>query len=222
MESIVSTPSSWCLSPSHHPDPNTPSPGIVSGESDHIMDPPFRSRKRPLDEINESQEGVSVAPNDLTKRIRKGGSNLACPFRKRNPRKFNFRDRPACTSGCFDSLPLLKRHIETHHGTFGRSRYTCDRCHASFATSIDRAEHSRRDPPCACQEAPTSAPPDPEDGITERALNVMMSRSPGNRVSSWGDLWNLLFPGDSTVPSSGKATLRCGILLRFRAHTWQD
>ncbi|ROV97369.1 hypothetical protein VMCG_06848 [Cytospora schulzeri] len=103
----------------------------------------------------------------------------SCPFRKRNPGRFNVRDYPQCALTSFTNLALLKR---------------------SFQDEDKLAEHQRNDERCEVAPDP-DVENDPEIGITSEISQKLTERGK-TKVNSWKDIWRLLFPSDQFVPNS--------------------
>ncbi|KAK3291306.1 uncharacterized protein B0H64DRAFT_450959 [Chaetomium fimeti] len=126
-----------------------------------------------------------------------------CPFRKRNPTRFNIRDHEACARAPFDSIRGLKHHIVTYHRKESTlARHQCRRCKQQFETEIALEDHLLlpRDQICEVTEA---SPVDYEDGITEEmARNLLYGRNATEETWTWGGVWTLLFPDDPEVPDS--------------------
>ncbi|KAF2970748.1 hypothetical protein GQX73_g2821 [Xylaria multiplex] len=122
---------------------------------------------------------------------------LSCPYRKRNPARFNVRSFPNCATNGFGDLPTLKRHIRTYHRR--RPGYTCARCRKTFERKEELDEHLRALPTQLCDVLERDN--DPEDGINEEIENILAERKNNRKVSSWEELWRVLFTDDKTIPS---------------------
>lgn len=104
---------------------------------------------------------------------------FACPFRKRNPLRFNIREHPDCSLGSFRTMAVLKRHIMNAHPV------------PKPCVDVGRLQDSHV--------------VDPEDGITSETTKILQGRST-SRVATWESLWTLLLPGDTEPPSHGIET----------------
>ncbi|KAK3303924.1 uncharacterized protein B0T15DRAFT_398611 [Chaetomium strumarium] len=99
----------------------------------------------------------------------------SCPFRKRNPVRFNVRDFQNCAVQGFPDIPQLKRDMGS-------------RTALEEHLAVDKAQI------CNPQQAASSA--DPEDGITNSIEDTLNDRKAVNKIDCWEGLWHLLFPQD--------------------------
>ncbi|KAK3392548.1 hypothetical protein B0T20DRAFT_361272 [Sordaria brevicollis] len=113
--------------------------------------------------------------------VESGGQGLSCPFRKRNPKKFNIRDHLYCAVRPLDDITLLKCKEDM------QSR-----------EALDAHIQLPRDKICSPQEGPASR--DPEDGITAQVENLLNNRKANAKIANWESLWGILFPSDAVVP----------------------
>ncbi|KAI5928767.1 hypothetical protein F4810DRAFT_705699 [Camillea tinctor] len=129
-------------------------------------------------------------------------SLFSCPYRKRNPRRFNTRDHHSCAAKGW-VWPFLKRHIMNSHMREGQVRmqaaFSCQRCTQGFNTSTALREHVRLNT-CDYVDPPEETLGDPEDGITQSERERLKARNV-NKINNWSDLWRLLFPTDQEIPS---------------------
>ncbi|KAK7436410.1 hypothetical protein Landi51_12587 [Colletotrichum acutatum] len=170
-----------------------------------------RTKKRPAeeqggddghDEMDENagqDQGPTRRGRSKRRKIGRPGG-FSCPFRKRNPWRFNARDFDACANKSYkhmtelkpDSAQLHRRHISAEHGN-----QSCTYCGQPRAAG----DH----PPEVClrnrQLNPNSDPRDPEDGVDNLKDESLRSRAAGCKIQTWGQLWNLLFPDDEEIPS---------------------
>ncbi|KAL2195609.1 hypothetical protein P885DRAFT_79048 [Corynascus similis CBS 632.67] len=107
--------------------------------------------------------------------------HLSCPFRKRNPLRFNVRDSQACAVMAWQNISLLKQAMGSREAL---------EAHASVG----------KDQICDPRTVPSSA--DPEEGITSGIEDILNDRKAGTKIDDWTSLWRLLFPGDIEVPDS--------------------
>ncbi|KXX74658.1 hypothetical protein MMYC01_209264 [Madurella mycetomatis] len=124
-----------------------------------------------------------------------------CPFRKRNPVRFNVRDHERCAKGPFGSMSELRYHLVLHH----RRKlvgYKCRRCNLDFGTDTALDSHLLlpKDEMCEVNTAPIFY--DPEDGITDEVGRILAAESGPHESLTWEKIWRLLFPGDPHVPNS--------------------
>lgn len=130
-----------------------------------------------------------------------GGCVLSCPYRRRNPRRFNIRDHQTCATDVFLDIAQVKLHVRTHHLTCTH-HLKCPRCHRVFFTLNDVSAHLAVPTSQICELSSEGMPVDPEDGIpfeVERTIRESMKET-GHIVKLWAQLWRLLFPEDTTVP----------------------
>ncbi|KAL2128021.1 hypothetical protein VTI74DRAFT_9841 [Chaetomium olivicolor] len=122
----------------------------------------------------------------------------SCPFRKRNPARFNIRDHESCARAPLCSVSELLRHVITHH-RLKAPRHQCQRCKLDFDDKVALEKHLLlpRDQMCEVAMPP---PHDSEDGITDDMLEVLAARYATEQTWSWEALWSLLFPTDVEVP----------------------
>ncbi|KAL2264592.1 hypothetical protein VTJ83DRAFT_7102 [Remersonia thermophila] len=123
----------------------------------------------------------------------------SCPFRKRNPARFNIRDYEACARRPFRSIPGLIHHIFTHHRRQA-STYQCRRCKTRFSSEMALEAHLTLPRDQICDVNP-SLHDDPEDGIPEDNLRVLVAQ--GGALQdwwTWESIWQLVFPEDLEVP----------------------
>ncbi|KAL2265107.1 hypothetical protein VTJ83DRAFT_6207 [Remersonia thermophila] len=123
------------------------------------------------------------------------GIRYSCPFRKRNPLRFNVRDFQICAVQDFSDLSLVKRHVKTFHRQ-STLPFTCPRCRRSMGSPEALDEHLSVDPDQMCAVRKVPAPPDPEDGITARIERELNERKSNKKIGSWEAMWKLLFPRD--------------------------
>ncbi|KAK1519291.1 hypothetical protein CABS01_16611 [Colletotrichum abscissum] len=100
----------------------------------------------------------------------------SCPFRKRNPRKFNARDLDSCANRSYKNMT--------------------DFMYDSMGDILSRSTESSR------QSKPDAGPQDPENGVNIRKVAL----TSGNMIQTWHQLWGLLFPDDEEIPSPNKRT----------------
>lgn len=129
-------------------------------------------------------------------------SNLSCPYRKRNPLRFNVRDRYVCATHSFADMSQLKKHIRAHHPPVQRNSgpFLCPRCCQGFPSKDEFDIHLRQ--PVVCRLAEGQDGTDPEDGITQKIISSLEARSQKAKIDNWTSLWKLLFPHDRKVPDA--------------------
>ncbi|KAF6800122.1 ankyrin repeat protein [Colletotrichum sojae] len=128
----------------------------------------------------------------------KGEVRLSCPFRKRNPLRFNVRDHLNCATQSFQSITLVKKSERS--------------IRTSLAAAVTRnSAHSKRgmiisevSPDQICQTREAIDVPvieDPENGITPEIAEKLRDRRLKVSVTNWAALWQTLFPADEEVKS---------------------
>ncbi|KAL1838074.1 hypothetical protein VTJ49DRAFT_3094 [Mycothermus thermophilus] len=125
-----------------------------------------------------------------------------CPFRKRNPVRFNVRDHEACARAPFGSIPALIHHIITHHRRQA-STHQCRRCKTRFASETALETHLMlpRDQICDAEPSPHD---DPEDGIPEGIFRLLVAKEDALQDWwTWESIWQLVFSDDLEVPDPG-------------------
>ncbi|KAM0226551.1 hypothetical protein ACHAPA_002932 [Fusarium lateritium] len=135
-----------------------------------------------------------------TKRLRpnpKEDENLrlSCPFRKRNPHRFNVRDHHSCAMTYFPKFAELRQHIVKQHKRDDPSAYVCDRCSRDFPTRKELRDHQRLPKEYMCDIADADA----ESGIDPQTATKLLSRKRASGTSpevQWKEIWNIVFPDD--------------------------
>ncbi|KAK4226563.1 hypothetical protein QBC38DRAFT_537060 [Podospora fimiseda] len=129
-----------------------------------------------------------------------GISNFSCPYRKRNPLRFNVREHYVCATHSFSDMSQLKKHIRAHHPPVQRNAgpFLCPRCCQGFPSKNDLDSHLRQLTVCRLSDDHGGA--DPEDGITQKIISSLEARSLKAKIDNWVSLWKLLFPHDSVIP----------------------
>ncbi|KAK0723323.1 hypothetical protein B0T26DRAFT_750602 [Lasiosphaeria miniovina] len=122
--------------------------------------------------------------------------NLSCPFRKRNPVRFNVRDHQSCAVQSFPDISQLKRHVKNFHKPRSASVFACPRCKQDMKTKEAYEDHLAvpNNEICTPQEVPPS--PDPESGITSRIEDLLNGRKANSKIDTWDSLLRTLFPLD--------------------------
>ncbi|AEO61273.1 hypothetical protein MYCTH_2070870 [Thermothelomyces thermophilus ATCC 42464] len=126
-----------------------------------------------------SPDGGGKRQKVLPTHQRPATAEFSCPFRKRNPVRFNVRDFQSCAVMSFPNMSQLKRAMKSK-------------------MALEEHISVSRDQICDPQEAPSRA--DPEDGITSGIEEVLNERKTDGKIDDWKSLWRLLFPGDAKIP----------------------
>ncbi|KAK4218615.1 hypothetical protein QBC37DRAFT_274665 [Rhypophila decipiens] len=129
-----------------------------------------------------------------------GSFNYSCPYRKRNPLRFNVRDKNVCATHSFTDMSQLKKHIRAHHPPVQRSAglFSCPRCCQGFPVKDDLDGHLRQAVMCSVADDQGGA--NPEDGITGKIITSLEARTVKAKIDNWDSLWKLLFPHDQEIP----------------------
>ncbi|KAH8906140.1 hypothetical protein BR93DRAFT_979261 [Coniochaeta sp. PMI_546] len=129
----------------------------------------------------------SIAQGDTAERRSTHG--YSCPYRKRNPDRFNEQDYPDCALAGFEDMEDLLCHIKFTHA---RKFTFCFRCRQDFRTEDALRAHIRREDWCEISHRDL----DVEDGIGDGVLE--------DDVLAWDELWTRLFPDqeDTNQPRS--------------------
>ncbi|KAI8682357.1 hypothetical protein LRP88_14449 [Fusarium phalaenopsidis] len=156
-------------------------------------------------QVRREDEGDEFSDGDgsgylPTKRVRpnpKEDENLrlSCPFRKRNPHRFNVRDHHSCAMTYFPKFAELRQHIVKQHKRDDPSSYVCDRCNRDFVTRKELRDHQRLPKELMCDIADHDA----ESGIDPSTATKLLSRKRASGTSpevQWKEIWNIVFPDD--------------------------
>ncbi|KAF4446901.1 hypothetical protein F53441_9532 [Fusarium austroafricanum] len=120
---------------------------------------------------------------------------LSCPFRKRNPHRFNVRDHHSCAMTYFPKFAELRQHIVKQHKRDDPSAFVCDRCSRDFPTRKELRDHQRLPKEYMCDIADADA----ESGIDPQTATKLLSRKRASGTSpevQWKEIWNIVFPDD--------------------------
>lgn len=120
---------------------------------------------------------------------------LSCPFRKRNPQRFNVRDHHSCAMTFFPKFAELRQHIVKQHKRDDPSAFVCGRCNRDFTTRRELHHHQRlpREQMCEISDH------DPESGIDGSTSTKLLSRKRASGTSAdvqWREIWSIIFPED--------------------------
>ncbi|KAK4224030.1 hypothetical protein QBC38DRAFT_486407 [Podospora fimiseda] len=127
------------------------------------------------------------------------GMRYSCPFRKRNPARFNIRDHESCAKSPFTSIMDLRKHIVAYH-KYKYPPLQCRRCRVKFDSESALSEHMMlpRDQMC---DLDLNKNEDPENGIKDETVTALCDNDPKAKWS-WERMWHFLFPNDAEVPDS--------------------
>ncbi|KAK4450404.1 hypothetical protein QBC34DRAFT_402671 [Podospora aff. communis PSN243] len=122
-----------------------------------------------------------------------------CPFRKRNPLRFNCREWEYCAKAPFKSMTDLKKHIIKYHYQ-QELAFKCIRCRERFARMEDLESHMLVDAIDICERRTGERDQRDEETINDAVAERLRSRT---EQFGWEKLWETLFPRDVKVPAAG-------------------
>ncbi|KAK0709339.1 hypothetical protein B0T26DRAFT_721229 [Lasiosphaeria miniovina] len=130
---------------------------------------------------------------------------IRCPYRARNPRRFNVREHQGCAMTYFTLMSDLRQHVVKKHARDDTSMYSCARCNEIFATKSEQETHVKRAEGCPSRAL------DPEDGVDGETIMRILDRhrettKSGGEIlveKQWAELWMLIFHNDDpcAIPS---------------------
>ncbi|UKZ87337.1 uncharacterized protein TrAFT101_003145 [Trichoderma asperellum] len=182
---------------------STPSQGGSSqggsGGGDSSSAGKRKKQTRGDEDDGEFTDGEGLGYNPL-KKLRpnpKDDENLrlSCPYRKRNPSRFNVRDHHSCAMTYFPKFAELRQHIVKQHKRDDPSAFVCDRCNRDFHTRKELRDHQRLPKEEMCDILDH----DPESGVDGTTSIKLLSRKRASGASpeaQWKEIWNILFPDD--------------------------
>ncbi|KAF7554411.1 hypothetical protein G7046_g6817 [Stylonectria norvegica] len=165
---------------------------IDSHDALHATSPPM-SRKRPLESSALDRSPSSTSSEESQSKRPKSMTRYSCPYRKRNPLRFNVRDYQTCATQGFSSITLVKRHVMTAHLIHATK---CGRCGGQFRTPESLLAHDFN---FSCSPE-TIGPCQLEDGIDSQQEARLRDRRARSQVLQWDTLWKTLFQDDNMVP----------------------
>lgn len=197
------------------PNQTSSSPSTVKEESDSYGQPLYNGIGKGKRKADGGSEDGDEFGDDSGKRDEEGNpitgvprqpgragtsANFSCPYRKRNPLRFNVREYYVCATHSFADMSQLKKHIRAHHPPVQRNAgpFSCPRCFQGFPTKNDLDDHLRQ--PDVCHITFDQGGSDPEDGITQKIIISLEARTLKLKIDNWVSLWKLLFPRDAAVP----------------------
>ncbi|KAK2006215.1 hypothetical protein LZ32DRAFT_663814 [Colletotrichum eremochloae] len=128
---------------------------------------------------------------------------LPCPYRLRNPTRFNVTDKWQCATGKWKSVDELQAHIVKEHKHSGNAQlFQCPRCDKGFPDPAAFRDHLMlpKDKMCDPRSEDSSAGGDVEDGLTAARARDLCDKVKNETLRSWDDLWRWLFPMDKVAP----------------------
>ncbi|KAI1336094.1 hypothetical protein F5Y15DRAFT_218484 [Xylariaceae sp. FL0016] len=154
--------------------------------------------------VTDSEPGTNSPPECRVRtrgpynKKRRVPGELSCPFRKRNPLRFNVRDHEACANKSYGDVFQLKKHLLSCHLKIS---VTCSRCQRRFPTPRHTQEHMQQCPDPLPLIPHTMEATNPEDGFGQEIEWRLRDRRKAYAVQDWETIYVLLFPNE-TVPSS--------------------
>lgn len=163
-----------------------------------------QSEKQPDEEDQEDPhsggEGSSPVRSKKIK-VEPPDDRFSCPYRKRNPLKFNVREYNTCATTYFSDFTNLKRHIKLYHRCQPRLPNVCFRCGVDQWSRERLMSHLQLPPDRMCLVQNEAQNSDPEEGITQEVEELLNERKSNVRINTWSSLWQALFGSDDEVLS---------------------
>ncbi|WQF79250.1 hypothetical protein CDEST_04264 [Colletotrichum destructivum] len=169
-------------------------------DADEIRDDP--SIKSKANELNNDSPNSGHLPIGID-RGHGGTQTLPCPYRLRNPARFNVNDRWLCATGKWKNVAELQAHIVKDHRQSGSADlFQCPRCEKGFPEPSAFKEHLMLPKDQICDPRPElpSTGGDVEDGIPAIRARDLAEKVERETIKTWDDLWRWLFPSDRMVP----------------------
>ena len=157
------------------------------------------------DDQHDDQSGGDGSSPARSKKIRvePPDNRYPCPYRKRNPLKFNVRDYNTCATASYSDFTNLKRHIKLYHRRQARLPYVCFRCGIDQESRDQLMAHVQLPPDEICAVRQEAQNADPEEGITQEVEDLLNERKSKVKIDTWPSLWQALFGcGDEVMSSS--------------------
>ncbi|KAK4643730.1 hypothetical protein QC761_405570 [Podospora bellae-mahoneyi] len=170
-----------------------PTKGMDGEEPTELQSPSSPTRPIVRDLLSEHQD-LSEPAEDTA------GPRYPCPFRKRNPVRFNIREHESCAKAPF-SFTELRHHLASHHKQTFRPRQ-CRRCKVQFDSDMALLEHLMLPKDRICDVDSPKNLYDQEDGISPDVEKALHDPKQSNDSWTWESIWNLLFPCDTEIPDS--------------------
>ncbi|KAH9210188.1 hypothetical protein DL95DRAFT_413234 [Leptodontidium sp. 2 PMI_412] len=155
-----------------------------------------RKREDDDDQDSNNKEGRSPKrPRMLLSPPRNAddSTKFACPYRKRDPRKYCVKYWKACALTPQDTVARVKGHLYRHHRIF-----PCQRCKALFKDQDAVNLHLMEQDVCERRDV------EHVDGVTTEIFEKLRSKKKTQRdqteADRWKDIYKLLFPNEM-IPS---------------------
>ncbi|KAF4960499.1 hypothetical protein FGADI_906 [Fusarium gaditjirri] len=156
-----------------------------------------RPRRLPKRKRDDGDEDDGNEESSKSQRV-DGDSEIrmfACPYFKRNPRKYGQPKWKSCAHPGYRDIHRVKEHMYRRHSL---PEYQCLRCRMDLETSEALEAHSQQLEACTpCIGA--------QDGLNQDQVKKMRSKKGTGKNKSEGDRWNdvysIAFPYDQQTPS---------------------
>ncbi|KAK3988240.1 hypothetical protein QBC44DRAFT_244036 [Cladorrhinum sp. PSN332] len=159
------------------------------------------------------RNGKHTPPANI-KDLGHGRFEFMCPFRLKDPLRFNVRDWYDCATKVYvceessskrNELNELRRHLKLKHARPGApSPPYCSKCKEEFPTEMRLDDHAKQET-CTYRELFMSN--DPLDGLTqdaERELSSKQGRQGASAMTQYRQICHIVLGADSEVPSPGE------------------
>ncbi|VBB74117.1 Putative protein of unknown function [Podospora comata] len=136
------------------------------------------------------------ATSDSPAGLMRSGNKFACPYFKRNPRKY--QKWTSCPGPGWEEVHRVKTHLYRRH----RLPIQCPRCWDTFEEDTILQNHLQQDPPCTMQQNRI-----PHEGFTKDQEKKLRSRKKAQPnmtdEDKWVEIYMILFPDDDpdSVPT---------------------
>ncbi|KAF5620333.1 uncharacterized protein FTJAE_11690 [Fusarium tjaetaba] len=149
-------------------------------------------RKRASDDDDEGNEESSKSQRiDGDTEVRM----FACPYFKRNPRKYGQPKWKSCAHPGYRDIHRVKEHMYRRHSL---PEYQCRRCRVDLKTSDALEAHLQQQRACT----PSIGA---QDGLSQDQVKRMRSKKGTGKnkdeVERWNDVYAIAFPHDQDTPS---------------------
>lgn len=119
----------------------------------------------------------------------------SCPYRKRNPLRFNVSDYSSCAITAYRNIPAVKCVILCPVSSVSSSQL-------NQSTKHCRAVHHRD---VSSTSPVTEEEADPESGFGKDVDRRLLSKKVHDRIVDWVTLWQVLFGADGYIQNPGKS-----------------
>ncbi|PMD50679.1 uncharacterized protein K444DRAFT_274932 [Hyaloscypha bicolor E] len=119
-----------------------------------------------------------------------GNTKFACPYRKRDPRKYCVQHWRSCALTPLDTVARVKAHLYKYHRIF-----PCQRCQKLFKDPDAVTLHAQTPEGCEVRHIEHT------DGVTPKIAEKLRSKKKARdqtEAERWRDIYELLFPNEMT------------------------